>query len=84
MVNDKISAALASEPNAEKVNVEPQIEEIVDEPASKIVTTEDEIEAFYIIRGILAGILPVEDVTYKDTESYFGILYKGNIKKNNM
>lgn len=81
MVNDKISAALTSEPNAEKVNVEPQIEEIVDEPASKIVTTEDEIEAFYIIRGILAGILPVEDVTYKDTESYFGILYKENIKK---
>lgn len=36
MVNDKISAALTSEPNAEKVNVEPQIEEIVDEPASKL------------------------------------------------
>ena len=38
------------------------------EPASKIVTTEDEIESFYIIRGLLAGIVPVEDIVHRDTE----------------
>ena len=47
----------------------------------KIVTTEDEIESFYIIRGLLAGIVPVEDIVHRDTESYFGILYKDNNRK---
>ena len=50
-------------------------------PSSKIVTTDDEIEAFYIIRGLLAGVVPVEDIVYRDTESYFGILYKDNNRK---
>lgn len=82
LVNDKISAALTtSETSAESTNAEPEEDVITEESASKIVTTETEIEAFYIVRGMLAGMLPVEDITYKDTESYFAILYKGNIKK---
>ena len=39
-------------------------------------TTEAEIESFNIIRGMLADTVPIEDIKYKDTESYFGILYK--------
>lgn len=30
---------------------------------------------------MLAGTVPVEDVVYRDTESYFGILYKNNNRK---
>ena len=41
-------------------------------------TTEAEIESFNIIRGMLADTVPIEDIKYKDTESYFGILYKNN------
>ena len=48
---------------------------------SKIVTTEEEIEAFYIIRGMLAGSVDVNDIVHRDTESYFGILYKDNNRK---
>ena len=36
---------------------------------------------FYIIRGMLAGTVPVEDIVYRDTESYFGILYTDNNRK---
>lgn len=78
IVNSKISSALSadSEEDAEEnVNVEEEI------PVSKIVTTEEEIEGFYIIRGLLAGIVPVEDIVYRDTESYFGILYTNNNRK---
>ena len=62
---------------------EPSLEqkETASEPVSKIVTTEEEIESFYIIRGMLAETLPVEDIVYRDTESYFGILYKDNNRK---
>ena len=45
------------------------------------ISTEEEIEAFYIIRGILAGIVPVENISHRDTESYFGILYQDNNRK---
>lgn len=33
------------------------------------------------IRGLLAGTIPVEDIVHRDTESYFGILYKDNNRK---
>ena len=62
----------------------------VEEPASgaessshqsKIVTTEEEIEAYYIIKGLLAGVVQIDDVVHRDTESYFGILYQNNNRK---
>ncbi|MDY4792939.1 MAG: endonuclease, partial [Pararoseburia sp.] len=54
---------------------------VITESTSKIVTTEEELEAFYIVRGILAGTIPIEDIAYRDTESYFGILYQNNNRK---
>lgn len=61
IVNSKISSALADDYDKDEES-EPEIKE----PASKIVTTEDEIESFYIIRGLLAGIVPVEDIVHRD------------------
>ena len=75
LVNNKISSALAnnaSEEDTETTDIPPQ---------SKVVTTEEELEGYYIVRGILAGTIPVEDVVHRDTESYFGILYKDNNRK---
>lgn len=77
IVNNKISSALAKD-NDEP---EPQVSDVPEEPISKIVTTEEEIESFYIVRGMLAGVIPVEDIVHRDTESYFGILYKDNNRK---
>ena len=77
IVNQKIASALSKD---EVENDASENEEVV-EPHSKIVTTEEELEAFYIIRGILAEVVPVEDIVHRDTESYFGILYKDNNRK---
>ncbi len=76
-INQKLSSALDNnlEDEAAITNDEPVISE------SKIVTTAEEIEAFYIIRGILAGTCNIEDIVYRDTESYFGILYNNNNRK---
>lgn len=76
IVNQKISAALEPEKNAET-----QETDEVMEPVSKVVTTQEEMESFYIVRGILAGVVSVEDVVHRDTESYFGILYQDNNRK---
>lgn len=74
LVNKKISSALDKNEDSEPVE-----DEII--PKSKIITTEAEIESYYIIRGMLAGTCNVEDVTYRDTESYFGILFTNNNRK---
>ena len=77
IVNNKISSALTKEEDENEA--ENQINEVSQE--SKIVTTDEEIEVFYIIRGLLAGTIPIEDIAHRDTESYFGILYKDNNRK---
>jgi len=53
---------------------------IVDPTNSKIVTTADEVRIFDVARRLLSNKVTEEDITMKDTESYFSILYQG---KNN-
>lgn len=77
LVNQKISSALTPE-DIESSN---DIPLETDTAKSKVITTEEEIEAFYIIRGILAGTISVDEVVYRDTESYFGILFHDNNRK---
>ena len=79
IVNNKISSALAKETEEEPVETAPPVPE--ETPKSKILTTEDELTAFYIVRGILGEVLPIADIVYRDTESYLGILYKDNNRK---
>ena len=47
----------------------------------RIVTTEEELEAYFIIKNLLKDVADIKDITYKDTESYINILYKGNSRK---
>ena len=77
LVNQKISSALTPE----DIEASNDIPLETDTAKSKIITTEEEIEAFYIIRGILAGTISVDEVVYRDTESYFGILFQDNNRK---
>lgn len=80
LVNQKISAALHGTTDTPEATTE-EVKEDECKPTSKIVTTEEEIQAFYIIRGILAGAADVNDIAHRDTESYFGILYQDNNRK---
>ncbi len=51
------------------------------EETSKIVTTEEELEGFYIVRAILRARLRPERVAYRDAQSYFAILLDDNNRK---
>lgn len=48
---------------------------------NKIVTTEEELQGYYIVRGIVCAVLDPERITYRDTQSYFGILCDDNNRK---
>lgn len=79
-MNEKIKTALASnEVKPDDATVVELVEELV--PESRINTTEMEIEAYYAVKSILVGTLEASDITYKDTESYFTICYKGMVTK---
>lgn len=68
--------------NSEDEKIEkndPKIDEEIVE--SKIVTTIDELSAYAIVKSILRQSIDPKRITYKDTESYFGILLDGNIRK---
>lgn len=77
LVNDRIKNALDKE-EAVTLAEEVIIEEV---EISKIVTTEEEIEIFYAIKNILKDTVDYEKITFKDTESYFGILFDNNTRK---
>ncbi|MGL5875751.1 MAG: type I restriction endonuclease [Xenococcaceae cyanobacterium] len=47
----------------------------------QIVTTQKELEAFYIVKSILRESVDIGRIRYKDTISYFGINLDGNVKK---
>lgn len=76
IVNQKITSALTPDTISDPIENAPEVS-----MESKIITTEEELQAFYIIRGILVEFVPISDVVYRDTESYFGILYKDNSRK---
>ena len=46
-----------------------------------IVTTQEEIEAFYIVRSIVRPYIEVERITYRDAQSYFAIFADDNNRK---
>ena len=83
-MNDKIKNALggsggsvsvSEKPTAEPVSTEKDAD-VSDSNESKIVTTEEELEAYFIIKNLLKDVVDLQDITYKDTESYINILYK--------
>lgn len=68
--NREVSQNKAIEANTEQVQED-----------SKIVTTEEEIEAYYIVKSILRNHIQAERVTYRDAQSYFAIFCDDNNRK---
>jgi len=84
-MKEKIKTALDAEPSSAPAPAPaPTMEtsqEVQMAEETKIVTTEEELEAYFIVKTILSDAVPFQDLTYKDTESYMGVLYKGNRNK---
>lgn len=52
-----------------------------DEKASKINTTVEELEGYYIVKSIVCEVIATERVTYRDSQSYFAIFADDNNRK---
>lgn len=81
-INEKIKSSFQSflDKKKETEIVDEQVQE-EDEPKDEIVTTEEEIEAFYITRAILLEVLPIERIKIRDYKSYCNVLFDGKVTK---
>lgn len=81
-INDILNARLqnAIQNDEEK---EESVEETNDDDNNDngIVTTVEEIQSFYIVKSILSEFCNPKKLAYKDTLSYFGILYDNKVTK---
>lgn len=84
-VSDKVSDRLASALSEEKAANTPQQEEkpaeIEQKTESKIVTTQDEIDGYNIVKAILRSRVDVKRLTIKDTIDYCNVILDGSRKK---
>jgi len=80
IVNELISTRLKEALKKENEAQEPLTKD-KPEKVSKIVTTEEEKEAFLIIKSILRQKVPVERIAMRDAQSYCAILLDDNRTK---
>lgn len=77
-VNDRLQSALRAGDEKEEA---PRAASEEAQEESEIVTTEEELEGFRIVRAILREVVDVSRVAYRDVKSYFGILLDDNNRK---
>ncbi len=81
IINERIASALTVEEEKEEKHEEPEQVDVSEQPEeaekSGIVTTEEEIESYYIICAILGELIEIERIVAKDTRSYYAILIDG-------
>lgn len=85
IISDRLNVAIQTtennqiQPKTTENNQIPEVESFDNE--NKIVTTEEELEGFYIVKSILRQFIDADRITYRDVQSYFGILIDDNNRK---
>lgn len=83
MISDRLKSALDNETVAVQAIAEVVTGNVSQSEAkdSSIVTTEEELEGFRIVRAILRQTVGAERVFHRDTQSYFNVLLDDNNRK---
>lgn len=86
IINERLKGALTvsdSRPETSQVKIEEQHQESQPEPTteSKVVTTEEELDAYRIIQAICRQKVDVTRIAYRDAQTYFSVLLDDNNRK---
>lgn len=83
VISERLNIAIKSIDKEKESNTkqEEQVEDIVTIEKNKIVTTDEEIEAFFIVKSILRSHIPADKITFRDAQSYFSVFYDNNNRK---
>jgi len=80
-ISDRLKSALNMNEKAEKQADAKTISIDENNEANKIITTEEETEAFQIVKAILREKISSDRIASRDTQSYFGVLLDDNNRK---
>ncbi len=83
IINDTLNVRLKSAIVKEEEPIKEQGVDTESQPVSEkeVITTDEEIEGFYIVRSILRQKLPAARITHRDALSYFAIFLDDNNRK---
>lgn len=85
LISDRLKSALNNEAKRETTDIvssTPELDAALPtETDSKIVTTDLEKEAFYVVRSILRTKFDINRIVYRDAQSYFSVLVDDNNRK---
>jgi predicted type IV restriction endonuclease len=79
-INDRLKSAMI-EPQSMAEQLGQAGEAEPREAESKVVTTEDELEAFYVVKSLLRRTVDPKRIVMRDTQSYCGVLLDDNNRK---
>lgn len=84
-INERLKSAITPDlPSIDTPKAKPTDNSVSEEDTSeetKIVTTEEELMGFYIVRAILCNTVNIDRVVDRDAQSYFAILFDDNNRK---
>lgn len=80
LITERFKTAMARE-ETRKQEEQAESESNTTIPEDGIITTEDELEGFRIVKAILCERLSPERIVYRDSKSYFAILLDDNARK---
>ncbi len=84
-INERIAERLKSAIDSTENDISdlPELSQESEEELNNngIVTTQEELEGFYIVKAILREVMDVSRLEYKDTKNYFGINLDGKVSK---
>ena len=81
-INQRLQSAITKGEVAEQsVEVEESDEPIDEKVESRIITTEEELEGFYIVKSIAREVVAPDRIVYRDNINYMSILLDSNIRK---
>ncbi|WP_407428850.1 type I restriction endonuclease [Arcticibacter sp.] len=81
-ISDRLKSALNINEQIEKKQEDNNVNPIIETgDSAKITTTEEELEAFQMVKAILREKIPSGRIAARDTQSYFGVLLDNNNRK---
>ncbi|TVL10754.1 restriction endonuclease [Shewanella algae] len=78
-INERLKSAMGDRATDDVEEVSGSDGEIENKP--RIITTEEEVEGYNVIKAILRQKVDVSRITGRDTQSYFGVLLDNNNRK---
>jgi hypothetical protein len=80
MISDRLKAAI-KEQESQQETAESMAQIVPEQQEEKIVTTAEELEAFYVVKSILRNVISAERITYRDAQTYLAVFVDDNNRK---